>query len=190
MKVAVRLFLSLTLFLNPHRLFAKELTLRAGELLICTLQEPNFSSATAEVGEPTVCYLYQLREFGHAAFPRGSYLSGRLADFRDPGRLVGKGWLSLQFDRLILPDTDIPISARVVSVRGFRVDSGGRIEGHGHASRDVFTWSIPVLWPIKLLRLPARGPRPALQGEVPITLRLLDDVTMPCYAPGKNSPCR
>jgi len=67
MKVAVRLFLSLTLFLNPHRLFAKELTLRAGELLICTLQEPNFSSATAEVGEPTVCYLYQLREFGHAA---------------------------------------------------------------------------------------------------------------------------
>jgi len=183
------LALALSIF-STSSAFSRELTLRAGELLICTLQEPNFSSATAEVGEPTVCYVYQLREFGHAAFPRGSDLSGRLADFRDPGRLVGKGWLSLQFDRLILPDTDIPISARVVSVRGFRVDSGGRIEGHGHASRDAFTWSIPVLWPIKLLRLPARGPHPALQGEVPITLRLLDDVTMPCYAPGKNSPCR
>jgi len=120
-------------------MFGRELTLRAGELLTCTLEEPNFSSATTEVGKTTVCYLFQMREFGHAAFPRGSYLSGRL---------VGKGWLSLQFDRLILPDTDIPIRARF----GFRVDSGGHIEGRGHASRNAFT---PILWPIKLLRPPS-----------------------------------
>ena len=190
MKVAVRLFLSLTLFLNPQKLFSKELTLRAGELLVCTLNEPNLSAKTAGMGEPITCYLRQYREFGHAAFPRGSYLTGRLDNFRDPGHFTGKGWLYLEFDRLILPDTDIPVSTRVVFVRGFTVDSAGRVTGHGHPTRDGVLWSIPILWPYDLIRLPARGPRPSLRGEIPITLRLLDDVTLPCYQPGTQSPCR
>src|SRR6267154_3237710 len=88
MKIAVRILLSLTLFAKPLQLSGKELTLRAGELILCTLSEPHFSSATAQVGEPLICSLSQLREFGHSAFPRGSYLTGRLADFRDPGRLT------------------------------------------------------------------------------------------------------
>jgi hypothetical protein len=188
MKTAVRAFLALALFAS--HMHAKDLTLRAGELLLCTLDEPNFSSAVAEVGVPTICYLGQIREFGHAAFPRGSYLTGRLADYRDPGHFVGKGWLNLQFDRLILPDTELPVSTRIVFVRGFNVDAGGRIQGHGHPTRDAIFWSIPIFWPVDLIRLPARGPRPQLQGEVPITLRLLDDVTLPCYKPGTTSPCR
>ncbi len=162
---------------------AQELTLHAGVLWTCTLEEPNFSSATALVGEPVVCYLQQFREFGRAAFPRGSYLTGQFADYKDPGRLAGKGWISLQFDRLILPDTEIPILTRVIAVRGFRVKAGGYIQGRGHATRDAVAWSIPILWPVELLRLPGRGPRPTLRGEVPITLRLLDDVTLPYYAP-------
>jgi len=187
-RTAIPFLLALAFFATPLK--ASDLTLRAGRLIYCTLDEPNFSSASAQAGEPTVCYLGQLREFGHAAFPRGSYLTGRLADFRDPGRLVGKGWLDLQFDRLILPDTELPVSTRVVFVRGFKVDAGGRVEGHGHPTRDAILWSVPILWPVDLLRLPARGPRPSLRGEVPITLRLLDDVTLPCYKPGTTSPCR
>jgi hypothetical protein len=188
MRTAVRAFLALAFLISPAH--AKDLTLRAGELLLCTLEEPNFSSASAQVGEPTVCYLGQLREFGHAAFPRGSYLTGRLADSREPGRIVGKGWLDIHFDRLILPDTELPVSTRVVFVRGFKTDAGGRVQGHGHPTRDATLWAIPIFWPVDLLRLPARGPRPALRGEVPITLRLLDDVTLPCYKPGTTSPCR
>lgn len=190
MKVAVRILLSLTLFANPHTVSGKDLTLRAGELIVCTLSEPNFSSATAAVGEPLTCYLQQFREFGHSAFPRGSYLTGELADLRDPGRLVGKGWLDVRFDRLILPDTEVPVSTRVVFVRGFKVDNAGRIEGHGHATRDALAWSLPIFWPYQIVRLPARGPRPALRGEIPITLRLLDDVTLQCYRPGTQSPSR
>jgi hypothetical protein len=184
----VPVLLALSRLASP--LQASDLTLRAAELLRCTLQEPNFCSAVVQVGEPTVCYLGQLREFGHAAFLRGSYLTGRLADYRDPGRITGKGWLDLQFDRLILPDTELPISTRVVFVRGFKTDAGGRIQGHRHPTRDATLWSIPILWPVDLLRLPARGPRPALRSEVPLTLRLLDDVTLPCYKPGTTSPCR
>ncbi len=101
MRTAALALLALASLAGP--LQAKDLTLRAGELLLCTLEEPRFSSAAAQVGEPTVCYLGQLREFGHAAFPRGSYVTGRLADSREPGRITGKGWLDIQFDRLILP---------------------------------------------------------------------------------------
>ncbi len=169
---------------------AQELTLRAGELLACSLEEPNLSSVTAEVGEPVVCYLSQFREFGYSAFPRGSYLAGRLADYKDPGRLVGKGWLRLEFDRLILPDTEVPISTRVVSVHHFKLDSAGRIQGQGHVTRDALAWFVPVLWPVQLMRLPGRGPRLVLRGEMPLTVRLLDDVVLPCYNAGRAGPCR
>jgi len=74
MKTAIRTLLALAIIAGPAQ--ASDLTLRAGELLRCTLEEPNFSSAVAQVGEPTVCYLGQLREFGHAAFPRGELSHG------------------------------------------------------------------------------------------------------------------
>ena len=66
---------------------AQELTLRAGELLSSSLEEPNFFSATAEVGEPVVCYLSQFREFGHSAFPRGTILPEDLPTIKPLG-----GW--------------------------------------------------------------------------------------------------
>ena len=179
----VRTFLALAVLAGPLSLASQELTLHAGVLWTCTLEEPNFSSATALVGEPVVCYLQQFREFGRAAFPRGSYLTGHFADYKDPGRLAGKGWITLQFDRLILPDTEIPILTRVIAVRGLKVNAGGYIQGRGHATRDAVAWSIPILWPVEILRLPGRGPHPTLRGEVPLTLRLLDDVTLPYYAP-------
>ncbi len=156
------------------------LTLRAGQLVTCTLQEPNFSSVTARPGEPVLCYLWPLREFGRSVFPRGSYLAGHLSDYQDPGRIAGKGWLKLDFDRLILPSTEIPIMGKLVWARSWRVDGEGRMLGKGHAGRDALLWSIPLLWPIQIVRLPARGPRPVLRGEVPLTLRLLDDIEIPC----------
>jgi hypothetical protein len=161
-------------------LAAQTLTLRAGRLLQCTLEEPSLSSKTTTPGEPILCYLRSAREFGRSAFARGSYLTGRFADYGNPGRLAGKGWLKLEFDRLILPGSEIPIAAKVISVRRFQVDEDGKIIGRGHAKRDALAWSLPILWPIDVIRLPGRGPRPTLSGEVPIVLRLMDDVDIPC----------
>ena len=93
------------------------LVLRAGQLVTCTLQEPNFSSVTARPGEPVLCYLWPLREFGRSVFQRGSYLAGHLSDYQDPGRIAGKGWLKLDFDRLILPSAEIPIMGKLVWAR-------------------------------------------------------------------------
>ncbi len=152
---------------------------RAGELVLCTLEEPNLSSATADVGEPVACYVIPFREFGYSVFPRGSFLTGRVSDYREPGRLVGKGWVVLTFDRLIMGTKDeVPISAKVVSLRKYKVDSQGKILGNGHPRRDVFAWSVPIFWPSQLVRLPGRGPRPTLKGETSIVVRMLDDVVV------------
>ncbi len=157
--------------------------LPAGTLLHCTLDEPNFSAKTAQVGDPVLCNLSTVASFGHPVFPRGAYLTGHLQDFAKPGRFVGKGWIEIDFDRLILPGPQIfPLSAKVTSAPKYKVDSEGKIHGKGHATRDVVEWMIPPLWPVKIVLLPARGPFPALKGEFRMTLRLMEDVEVPALA--------
>src|SRR5580692_6170206 len=74
----------------------------AGTILQCTINEPNFSSKTATVGDPVLCHLGPLGSFGHSVFPRGAELGGHMQDYKDPGHFVGKGSLGLEFDRLIM----------------------------------------------------------------------------------------
>jgi hypothetical protein len=165
---------------------ARDVVLPAGTLLQCTLNEPNFSSATAAVGDPVLCHLRGLTEFGQQAFPRGSYLVGHLESAKDPGHFFGKGNMKLQFDRIGLPSGDLPLEAKVIATRaGYRVDRHGTIVGKGHAKRDMVEWMLPPLWPWKVLMLPARGPRATLKGESVMTLRLMDDVQIPQVGQGR-----
>jgi len=161
---------------------ARDVVLPAGTLLQCTLNEPNFSSATVDVGDPVLCHLRGLTEFGQQAFPRGSYLVGHLESAKDPGHFWGKGYLKLQFDRIGLPTGDLPLEAKVIATRGYKVDKEGKIDGKGHPRRDIVEWLIPPLWPWKVIMLPARGPRAKLKGETALSLRLMDDVDIPQVA--------
>src|SRR5215475_2907910 len=167
---------------------ARDVVLPAGTILQCVLNEPNFSTATVETGDPVLCHLREVTEFGEQIFPRGSYLVGHLESAKDPGHFLGKGNLKLQFDRLGLPTGDVPLNAKLIAVRGYKVDREGKIDGKGHAKRDVVEWMLPPLWPWKVIMLPARGPRPALKGETVLSLRLMDDVQIPqvaqTYGPG------
>lgn len=158
---------------------SQEVLIPAGTLLHCTMNETNLSSATADVGDPVLCQLSGVQEFGRVAFPRGSYLQGHLEAAREPGHFFGKGYLRLEFDRIGLPNTDVPVPSKVVALRGFRVDREGDVIGKGHAKRDAVEWLFPPLWPWKVIALPARGPRPALKGESQLTLRLMDDIVIP-----------
>ncbi|MGA2421571.1 MAG: hypothetical protein ABSG69_15950 [Candidatus Acidiferrum sp.] len=158
---------------------AQDQLVPAGTLLQCTLDEPNFSSKTAAIGDPVLCHLRTQQEFGHTLFPRGSMLGGHLEADKDPGHFVGKGYLRITFDRVILPYGDMPVPAKVIQARGYKVDKEGDIDGKGHATRDVVEWMLPPLWPWKILTLPARGPRPTLKGEEPLELRLMDDIVIP-----------
>jgi hypothetical protein len=158
---------------------AQDLLVPAGTLLQCTMDEPNFSSATAAVGDPVLCHLRTQQGFGRPLFPRGSMLGGHLEAEKEPGHFVGKGYLKITFDRVILPSGDLPVPAKVIQARGYRVDKQGAIDGNGHATRDVVEWMIPPLWPWKVVSLPFRGPRPTLKGEEPLELRLMDDIVIP-----------
>jgi hypothetical protein len=161
-------------------LVARDVPLAAGNLLQCTLDEPNLSSHTVKAGDPIVCYARPVTEFGCSLFPHGTQLAGKFVEYRDPGHFVGKGWLKLEFDRVILPEGIVAVGMRIVSVRGFHVNADGDVLGKGHRKRDAAEWTIPILWPEKVVTLPLRGPRPALKGERVITLRLLDDLRLPC----------
>jgi hypothetical protein len=178
-RLIVSLVSAVTLLVLATGVHAQDLLVPAGTLLQCTLEEPNFSSATASVGDPVLCHLKSFQEFGHTVFPRGSMLAGHLEADKDPGHFVGKGYLKLTFDRVIVPTGDIPLPAKVIQAKGYKVDKEGDIKGKGHAKRDVVEWMFPPLWPWKVLTLPARGPRPTLKGEEPMELRLMDDIVVP-----------
>ena len=152
----------------------------AGSLISCTIAEPKISSKTTAIGDPVLCQAGHSERYGRSVLPYNSYLVGRFEDYKDPGHFVGKGWMELRFDRMVIePDTVIPIDARVVDVPGYRVDNQGRILGKGHATRDAVMWSIPVLWPVDLITLPMRGPRPVLKEETRVMLKVMDDLAVP-----------
>ena len=152
----------------------------AGSVISCTVAEPNVSSHTQKVGDPVLCQLGHSEVYGRTSFPYGSYLIGHFAEYKDPGHFVGKGWMELDFDRMVVqPDTIVPINARVVATPKYPVDKDGKIHGTGHATKDTIEWLIPVLWPIDLINLPRRGPSPVLKAETKLTLKIMDDFGIP-----------
>jgi hypothetical protein len=181
------LTLTFCILFNVHSQAAARDIIPAGTILQCTLDEPNFSSKTAMVGDPVLCHLSSLRSFGHSVFPRGAMLSGHLENYKDPGHFVGKGWIQLEFDRIILPGAEVlPLSTKIISAPHMKVDRQGDVHGKGHSKRDAVEWMIPVLWPIKIVTLPARGPYPMFKGETRISLRLMEDIEVP-FSAARNS---
>ncbi len=168
---------------------ASERLIPAGSLIQCTIAEPRLSSKTVPIGDPVLCQTSYGSRYGMAFLPQNSYIIGRFEDYKDPGHFVGKGWMELTFDRMLIqPDTVVPIHARVVDVPGYTVDRLGRILGKGHAVRDTVEWTLPILWPIDLLNLPRRGPRPTLKSETRLTLKVLDDLGVPSSEPPTQDP--
>jgi hypothetical protein len=172
--------LLLLVFLAPS-VKAQTNVVPAGTLLRCVMDEPNFSPKTAEVGDPVLCSLSGVTEFGRTVLPRGSYLGGRLEEDKDPGHLLGKGYMKIVFDHIGMPNMDEQLEAKVVAAQGQKVDRQGDIMGKGHAKRDVAEWMLPPLWPWKVMMLPARGPEPKLKAEEVITLRLMQDIEVPQF---------
>ncbi len=171
--------LSLLLAAAPLSVYADQLV-PAGSVVTCTIAEPKVSSKTQNIGDPILCQLSHVEAYGRTQFPYGAYLEGRFEEYKDPGHFVGKGWMELKFDRLVVqPDTIVPVNMRVVATPKYPVDKEGRIHGTGHAVRDSIEWAIPLLWPIDLINLPRRGPRPVLAAETRMTIKVLDDFGIP-----------
>lgn len=188
MKSALLAFFCLFLA-APIPAIAMEQLIPAGSLIQCTISEPKLSSKTVAVGDPILCSARYTAPYGDYNLPFDSFLEGRFKAYKDPGHLVGKGWMELKFDRMVIePDTVIPMNAKVVDVPGYNIDRDGRILGKGHAVRDTVAWMIPILWPIDLLNLPRRGPRPTLKEETRLTLKVMDDMQIPITAQPERDP--
>jgi len=180
------LFVLMLLLAPPLFADAGQRLIPAGSLISCTTGDGRISSQTTAIGDPVLCKVEHQR--GDFMLPYGSYLGGQFAEYKDPGHFVGKGWMQLDFDRLYVGDTVVPIDAKVVNVPGYKIDAQGRILGKGHEARDITLWSIPVLWPIDLLMLPMRGPRPTLKAETALTLRVMEDIQVPVVPEPQRDP--
>jgi hypothetical protein len=183
------LILPVTLLLPITLPAGAEMLIPAGSTMQCMVSD-RVSSKTLHVGDPVLCQVGHVEMYGRFVFPYGSYLVGRFEEYKDPGHFVGKGWMELRFDRIVVGnDTVIPISSRVIATSGKNpVDMNGRILGTGHATRDTIEWLIPVLWPIDLINLPRRGPYPTLKPETRLTIKLLDDVGIPTKSEVQHQP--
>ena len=174
--------LSAFLLTLPLASYAEQL-IPAGSIVSCSVSEGRISSQTTAIGDPVLCTLNPVEKYGRSVLPYGAYMEGRFEDYKDPGHFVGKGWMQLTFDRMIIGNRVIPVSAKVVQVPKYKVDRDGKILGNGHPVRDTVEWLIPVLWPIDLINLPRRGPKPVLKPETPLTLELMTDLGIPDQEP-------
>jgi hypothetical protein len=75
-------------------------------------------------GDPVLCHLRTLEQFGRPVFPKGAMLGGHLEDLKDPGRFSGKGY-PITFDRVILPYGDLAVAAKVIQAKKVKVSKTG-----------------------------------------------------------------
>jgi hypothetical protein len=184
-----RLVASLLLLCPALLAASAEQLIPAGSVLQCVVSD-KVSSKVTNVGDPVLCQVSHTEAYGRFTFPYGSYLVGRFEEYKDPGHFVGKGWMELKFDHMIVGnDTSLPINGRVVATSEKNaVDRDGRIHGTGHPVKDTVEWLIPVLWPIDLINLPRRGPTPVLKPETRLTIKLLDDLGVPTKQEVQHQP--
>jgi hypothetical protein len=178
------LFLSAVFLSVPASLTAENMVVPAGTILQCTLNDPNLSPKTTAVGDPILCDADPLYEFGVPVFPQGAYLKGHITEAAQPGHFWGKGSMHVSFDQILLPGAELPMGAKITEAPHVNVDAHGTMHGKGHATRDTVEWMIPVLWPMKVITLPMRGPQPQLKSEARLSLKLMRDVIIPDGAAG------
>ena len=148
-RLIVSLMGAAALLVSATAVRSQDLLVPAGTLLQCTMEEPNFSSATASVGDPVLCHLKSFQEFGRRpCFHAGSMLAGHLEADKDPGHFVGKGYLKITFDRVIVPSGDVPLPAKVIASQGLQSGQGG---GHqGQRARETRRGGMAVSAPVAL----------------------------------------
>lgn len=147
--------------------------LRAGEGL---------TTKAVSIDEPIIFEVdYPIRAFrvGPVLIPRHSLVTARVASANRPGRFVGKANIEFTFESIMIPDGRMyPINARLIKVRGHKVDSHGRLIGRSHAKRDTFFILFPPTTLFQLALLPARGPDLILRPETRLTIKLLRPVVI------------
>ena len=122
--------------------------------------------------------------------PRGSKVLGTIVDSKNAGRLYGKARLQLGLTTILTADScEDAIAGQIVEAGKHKVENDV-IRGQGHARRDVIALLFPPTTIYQLLRLPSRGPKLIVDGETPLTIKLMETVSLiasaPSSAPGND----
>ena len=109
---------------------------------------------------------------------RGSKILGTIIESKQAGHFHGKARTRIALTSILTSDLcEYPIEAKIVEAGRFKVGDGV-ILGRGHAKRDVIALLFPPTTIYQLLRTPSRGPKLVVDSETPLTIKLLQPVSL------------
>jgi hypothetical protein len=109
---------------------------------------------------------------------RGSKILGTIVESKEAGRLHGKARVRLELTSILTSDLcEYPIAAKVIEAGRHRIENDV-VWGRGHTQRDTLALLFPPTTIYQLVRLPNRGPKLVLDYETPLTIKLLEPVSL------------
>jgi hypothetical protein len=109
---------------------------------------------------------------------RGSKILGNIVESKQAGHFHGKARLRINLTSILTSDfCEYPIDAKVVEAGKNKVEDDV-VFGRGHAKRDVIALLFPPTTIYQLVRIPSRGPKLFVSNETPLTIKLLQSVSL------------
>lgn len=109
---------------------------------------------------------------------RGSKILGTIAESKQAGHFYGKAHLKIALNSILTSDfCEYPMTGKIVEAGRQNVKQDVVI-GRGHAHRDILALLFPPTTVYQLLRIPSRGPKLVLDNETPLTIKLLESVSL------------
>src|SRR5262249_28225347 len=107
-----------------------------------------------------------------------SKILATIIDSKQAGHFHGKAKARLALTSILTSDfCEYPIDAKIVEAGRNKVEDGV-IVGRGHAKRDAIALFFPPTTVYQLLRIPSRGPKLIVDNETPLTIKLLQPVSL------------
>ncbi|HYR89655.1 MAG TPA: hypothetical protein VE422_36615 [Terriglobia bacterium] len=109
---------------------------------------------------------------------RGSKILGNIVESKKAGRFHGKARARIALTSILTSDfCEYPIDARIVEAGRNKVEEDV-VFGRGHAHRDLIALLFPPTTVYQLLRIPGRGPKLVVDSETPLTIKLMQPVSL------------
>jgi hypothetical protein len=109
---------------------------------------------------------------------RGSKVLGTIVESKQAGHFHGKARLRITLGSILNSDfCEYPIDAKIVDAGRQRVEDEV-VWGRGHAHRDLIALLFPPTTIYQLVRMPSRGPKLVLDNETPLSIKLLEPVSL------------
>ncbi len=109
---------------------------------------------------------------------RGSKVLGTIVESKQAGRFHGKARLRITLGSILNSDLcEYPIDAKIIEAGRHKVEDEV-VWGRGHGHRDLIALLFPPTTIYQLIRTPGRGPKLVVDNETPLSIKLLEPVSL------------